>query len=810
MTQQSDVDRPGGDARRRTAPGGATRGGARLLITGLISLGAVVSPLVARAEPLPLEASLRLTHPVTVHVGAEGSDTHVVARAGRHVAEAIVPVVLEDASAERIDTTRGPTILVRGRGAGRSYAWIVVERRGAPAIVWSGRTDLHGDPGERVADAIETLDRTGDGRPDVVVGQVREGVTTCGSALALAFPSALDDVGELRPVSIGRVGADRVDVAATAVSPGPTPPPVGTTLRVVGATSALGVTDAASLGTFGGLGDGDPATGWIEGRAGAGPGELVSLRIDAPRAVRAIALVRSTAAGVDAPRSVFVVGDTGSALHVTLPDVFDRAWIVLPEPQAWTCVALVIERGPTEDAAEHVGLGEIEAYTELDFGGGVATLVESLVAEGADAERTADWLARAGGAALDALALAWDRLSALGHRRALRVAAAHASAEPALRLLALGAVDDDDDVQSDALAVLAHAGSGGARTLVEVAAGDRGEPAARTLALSREPFDVAPLLRATSGGGSERPWLRAAIGARAGREPRADVDAAIAAWLPDAPPGAIAAVALATSEARPDLARDLVTRAIPAAAEFRDRYRLALASRHATVSAANDAWLTDVATHAEEWMLRAAALEALALRSTLAIAAGLSDASPRVRRTAVASLAADPASTDRLIDRATRDPWPLVRVAALEALAHRDAEITTLRGRLADRSPMVRARAIELLTERADHGAWPLLAPIFADDDEWPRVTAAALGLASAFCVPDATVAVEQVMRRGTRQGAWAPHVDVAVEALRIAIRLGGETAARARAIATESANEAFAPVLAGQGALEACPVPAP
>lgn len=801
MTQQTEPGFRGGHSRSRTAARAAISP-IVLVVVGI--LGPFAAPSIAGAAPLPFEASLTLHHPVTVQVEVLGTDTHVAARSGRHVAEATVPGALDDVGAERLVTSTGPVIVVRGSGGGRSYAWVFVDRAGSPALAWSGRTDLHGDPGERSADALETADRTSDGHPDVVVGQLREGVTTCGGGLVLLNPHGLDDHGALRPVTIGRVSGERVDLSASATSPGPTPPAIGATVRMMGASSALGVEDAASLGAPHALTDGNPATGWVEGRGGPGTGELVVARVDAPRDVRAIAIVRSTAAGVVAPRSVFIVGDAGPALHVTLPEAFDRAWIALPEPRAWSCVALVLDQGPSDAAALHVGLGELEVYTELDYGGGIAGLVETLVAEGSDAERTADWLARAGTDAIDALIQSWERLSALGHRRAVRVAAAHASSEPALRLLSRAAQDDDADVRADALQVLARAGTVGAEALVALAAGGS-EDAAATLAESREAFDVAPLLVALEGSGADRPRLRAALGARLARAPSDTADASVERWTPTASTAALASLALGTAESRPELARDLVARAAPSATEFADRYRLALAARHAAHAEATDAWLDAQVAEADTWMVREAALSALALRSPQAIAEGLADASPRVRRTAVTLLAADPASTPRIVDRATSDPWPMVRVAALEALAHRPEEIATLRARVADRSPMVRERAIQLLTERGDRASWPQVAPVLADDQEWPRVTAAALELASTLCIEDAAEGIALVLRRGTRAGAWAPHVDVAVEALRVALRLGGTAAEEARAIAARSTDEAFAPALAGQGALPPC-----
>jgi hypothetical protein len=760
----------------------------------------------AQATPPPLaEQTVRLRHPVTVTVTAGPSDTHVAARAGRHVAEATVSVALTSATIERVDATSGPVAIVRA-GTSPSYVWVIAEHAGAPAIVWSGRTDLHGDPGERTADAIEVTDRTGDGRADVVVGQVREGVSLCGSTPALSFPSGIDDSGVLRPVSITRVSGERVELTATTTSPGPTPPPLGSSLRMLGETSALGVGDISGLSAPRALTDGNPATVWIEGRGGAGSGELVVARVDAPRAIRAVALVRGTADGMVAPRSVFVVGDAGPALHVTLPETFDRAWIALPEPRTWTCLAIVIDRGPSDDAALHVGLGDVEAYSELDFGGGLASLVDSLVEEGRDAEHVADWLAHVGTPAIVALLESWERLSALGHRRAVRIAGAVRPGPEALHLLALAARDDDAEVRSAALSVLDRARPDSAETLVELAAASDGEDAAQTLARSGAIVDIAPLLHALEAdGGADRPQLRAAIASVLARSPHTAADAALETWLASAPPSAIASLAVGVARERPDLARDLITRA-RASTEFVDRYRLASAARQATPTADNDAWLIAQAQPATaEWQVRDAALMAVGARSADATAAGLRDTSPRVRRTAVTLLASVATSSPQLIDRATHDPWPMVRVAALEALAHRPEEIATLRDRLRDASPMVRERAIQLLTERQDRDAWPLLAPIFADADEWPRVIAAALDFVSALCIADATEAIVSVLRRGAREGAWAPRVDVAVQALRVARRLGGETATQAIAIATQSANEAFAPVLSGQGDLGTC-----
>ncbi|MFO0680568.1 MAG: HEAT repeat domain-containing protein [Sandaracinus sp.] len=795
-----------GHSTGRAAPPAATL--ATLFAIVIVIVTAIV-PASATASPLPFEASVPLGHPTTVHVVAGEADTHVRATAGRRVAEASVPVPLDDASVEALETTTGPVAIVRGTGGGRAYAWVLVERAGAPAIAWSGRTDLHGDPGERTADVLELRDRTGDGRPDVVVGLQREGFRGCDGEPLLLDPSSLDRAGAIRPVTLGRIAGTPVDLVAATQSPGPTAPPIAGVLRMTAETSALGVDDAGSLRAPTSLTDGSPATAWVEGRGAAGEGEMVVARVDAPRALRALALVRATGEGIVAPRSVLVAG--GDALYrVELPASFDRVWVALPAPASWTCMAVVLEHGPSDEAGLHVGLGEIEAYTELDYGGGIASLVETLVAEGADAERTADWLARAGSPALEALSASWERLSALGHRRAVRIAAAHAGDPVALALLGRASLDESDEVRADAIAVLVRGREAGARTLAEAASAPQGEAAAEALAGLHAAWDVRPLLDALARPeGPSRPALRHAIGAGLAQDDAGTAEA-LASFRSGAPVAALAALALAVSETRPDLARDVIAQARPTAEGFEDRWRLVSAAAHATASAENDAWLASVATDAPEWMLRDAALSALGLRSAPAIAHGLGDESPRVRRTTVAILAHDESATSRLLERATRDPWPLVRVAALEALAGRPEELDTLHGRLADRSPMVRERAIQILTERRDASAWALLAPIFADDDEWPRVTAAALDYASALCVADATPQIEAVVGRGIREGAWAPHVDVAVQALRVAMRLGGEARATAETLARRTTSEAFGPLLEGQGLLPACPAPLP
>src|SRR5690606_1704697 len=108
---------------------------------------------------------------------------------------------LLDAEVEAVALARGASVaVVRGRDETGRVAVLVAMRGGRPEVVWTGRLDPHGDPGERTADVLSLEDRTGDGAVDVVVAQTREGVGLCGQPPALLHPRALDPAsGELRP-----------------------------------------------------------------------------------------------------------------------------------------------------------------------------------------------------------------------------------------------------------------------------------------------------------------------------------------------------------------------------------------------------------------------------------------------------------------------------------------------------------------------------------------------------------------------------------------------------------------------------------
>lgn len=770
----------------------------------------------AAADPLPARLSAEVgprSSRTEVAVDAAEGDTRIRVGTGRHTHEVTVRGVTADATLESVVTSGGRVAVLRATGEAEVAAVIGLEGT-HPVVLWSGRLDLHGDPGERWADAIEIADRTGDGVTELVVGVRRESLALCGSEPALTGTRALHEgalVGvELRPAFPAGPSAE---LTASATSPGPSSAPCVPALRFTAASSDASSSDALTAGAPSGLTDGSAATGWSEGRAGGGMGELVSGRWAAPVPIRALALRGGP--GFALPSRVVLVGDGGARVVVTIPaEAAEVAWVVPPEPLGWSCISLVVEE-PRAGATMATGFAEIEAYTDYDFGRGLEALVDELVADGEIGERATLWLSRAGEPALVLLEAAWERLGVLGRRRAVRVAAAsplrEGSRAPAL--LGAAAGDDDADVRSDALVAMRRMHALDLLAAAASAPGVAGEAAANVLA--ELPYEasiaVAPLLSALEAeGGAARPELRRAIA----RAARGDEAARVSSWAAaaDAPALASAALGLAgrDDEEGRGLARALTLAASGAAREFPELYRL---TRAAVLlgdagSPELDAWLGRAATEAETWMVRAGAIEALGARAdALTMAAALADEYPRVRVAAVGARDRQPESAAVLSRMAHADRWPIVRLAALDAIATEPEGGPAARTALDDRVAGVRAHALEILVARGDREAWPAVTERLLDEDEWPEVYGAALRFVEAFCVAEASDALVAVVERGAADGAWAPDVDAAVDALDVALRIGGEAAERARRIALRggAATEALAAVLERASGRPAC-----
>lgn len=759
-----------------------------------------IFPALAYAEPVPLTMTVEIGRParaVVIRVEAQTIDASI---GSTHASQAL-PITASEATIERAQIANGQHVaIVRASGGEQRAAAVISISQNRPSIVWSGRTDLHGDPGERSADVLTLEDRTADGFADVVVATRHESASLCGEE-TLLFPRALDPArGELRPVVLRRFSGDETGVTATLTSPGPTGRPLLAALRFTGASSTAGLGEEVSaLASPRALTDGDTSTFWAEGRGGPGAGEFVVARFEAGFPIRAIAITaaaRGTAgARLGRPRTLWIAGDRGPRLRVTLPEdalqhAGERYWIVPPAPVSWRCMAVVLDGAyapaGAREAAVHTGIAEVEVYTELDFGGGIDALVAILVEGREGGDEAARLLTGLGPAGSAALASAWDRLDAAGRRRAVRVFAEHGRAgdEGAIDALARAAEDDAEAVHTSALEALGTLGPRAGEHLARLAAMPPpiGELALRPL-LRHEPSIVVPaLLTAMSAeGGSERPVLRDALAAALDRGERERFEP----WAAEAEVPAVASALLGIA-ARPGtraLAAGALGSLTARAERFEDRWRLIRAARELESEPAVDAWLAEIAREADEWMLRAAAVEALARRdapSAVELArAALADDYPRVRIEAIRVLdTAD--DDDSLVRMAREDSWPMVRATAVSALFNRPAGRDTVRRAIRDRSPRVRTAALEGATRANDRAVVPLVRARLEDDNEWPQVTNAALTYVRDLCVREAGPSVIAVIERGLAPSPWAPDVDVAAVAVELAVILGGATRARA------------------------------
>ncbi len=408
-------------------------------------------------------------------------------------------------------------------------------------------------------------------------------------------------------------------------------------------------------------------------------------------------------------------------------------------------------------------------------------LERSITALDADHDRAlvaARQLANGGSSAADALAAAWPSLSPLARRRAIvplsQLALAHDSAVDALTRAARS---DDAELRPLAMAALLRAGARGQRGLRSLV-GDPsvGDQAALWLARSDPGLAVEPLLAAMGDeGGAERVGLRRALTVAAERTP--SIDRQLRSWIDSGPnTSALASVALALASIehhREDLVFVLET-AIAGESDFATRWRLLQAAPGAGSSDRLDAWLDAQRQSSTEWMLREAAVHALALRGHRdRTRSSLKDASPRVRARSASVLAGDGATMVARATLARRDTWPMVRAAAVASLELELDAMPVVIAAVDDSMSTVREAAILALRDAPHAQGWERVRRRLENPKEWPRVTAAAIEYAAAHCRADAVDPLLRVVFRAARGQSRTEDLNNAARAIEALRALG-------------------------------------
>lgn len=379
----------------------------------------------------------------------------------------------------------------------------------------------------------------------------------------------------------------------------------------------------------------------------------------------------------------------------------------------------------------------------------------------------------------------WPTLTRKAQRRVLVALAALAqSHRPAVQCLFEAAHSADEQISEGAFAALQRAGPAGWDGLVALLADpEMGRRAAMLLARTEPDAAIDPLLDAlTAEGGDRRPVLRSAL-ATAVQRAEASAEPTLRAWLATDPPAsavANASLALASIEEYAPVVASFIEYAAPRSNDFSTTWRLLKGAPAAGPSESVDRWIESHLQAPKEWMLRQAAVDAVAARGLRAdTRVALEDSYPRVRAHAARVLSKDPDSMTARATLARKDPWPMVRAEAVMSLRSEPAATPVIIAAVDDPMSEVRAAAIRALTGATHGEGWDRIDAHLRNRNEWPQVTAAAIEYAAAHCRIDAVDALVGVVRRAATPSALTDDINNAAQAI-VALRVLDTPEARA------------------------------
>jgi HEAT repeat protein len=635
--------------------------------------------------------------------------------------------------------------------AGRTWSAVLVAPlgTGAPTVIFSGFTGFTaGEEGTRRGKRVEISEPDENGARRIVVGDVQEDLSLCGRPALLAPELLASSDLKLHPAKVQRLSADEREHARHVSAVRAQTPEAATgfgVLRAVAATSAVG--------SPGALTDGNPETTWAENRGGAGRGEFVLMNVPPELPISALdLLIRPATAKLEdgvAPRA-FWLASNHDLIEVAMPE---DAWkfpgahyiVKLDPPLQGDCLALVTESAYDENPRARVTFAELSARTEFDVSS-VPALVAALAGGGERAQAAEAVLRVVGQPGYDAVAQAFESLDEGGRRVALDLLD-QAPCETSLPVYLTAFAGASPAQAIHARDHIRRCGKAAAPFLVQAA-----QKAQGSLQLDL----LSELLLADAAQCVDVIVSLLDVDSRARRE-ALRVALARASASPEAKPRVLAALSDAKASERLSIevlralgdrialfepqASSALARLQTPNASFRTRFLLleptAELAAHEPALRANlaQALRTDL-----DPRLRAQALAVLEDPAdfTPEVLRALNDSDMRVREAAVRASARLPNVTPALIQRLAEDPWPLVRIAAADALAESSssalAEPALARALDHDDSPHVRARVVLALGAHHALAQLPKIRERLADKDEWPLVRAAAAQALAALC----------------------------------------------------------------------------
>jgi HEAT repeat protein len=531
--------------------------------------------------------------------------------------------------------------------------------------------------------------------------------------------------------------------------------------RFTAASSQVGCAGQASRVTPPSeLHDGRPQTAWAEEWAGVGRGEFVSGSGIRGYRVRALRIIPGHAGSAakwtrhNRLKRIYLLFGPKRRYEVTFPQDPGQAapgtayWVVFPKPVKSSCLTLMIKEAyPGTEYNKKKGkfgdtaISEVTVFTDIDFGNAHETIIRDAGRGRLERLTAVRMLLRMGRGVAPKLRAAFPKAVSSAEREVVLRALARLDPTGSVKELAVGLREARGALRRQLFDALARAGDAAVPAL--------GALLGRRLPGALQKMLVLTLVRIGTDGAAGA-LVTALQKSRA--RPRARIVSGLRLLPParvKAPLHAALRVAKQPARVRADLVRllglmavrhrtmrpDAVAAAmalITGDTRFAVRYRVIELMRDLAEPVFVKALLA-IATTRVDPILRAEAVEALARfrqkGARLAVRRALKDANPRVRGAAVAAWGSGAAGqraghhAGQVAVLAQSDPWPMVRIAATQALGARcqggKALLGLARKRTGWRYKRVRRIALNSAFRCKVRGLRPLLHAILTSDSEW-------------------------------------------------------------------------------------------